>query len=157
MPALLASEGRIGQDHIEAVLVLDVGEVNLAEDFADFVFEGVRPAGPLFEGVQVGEELLVDEVAEVVAGFRPVVVDPAVVALGGCTFFPAVGLVEEIRVLLAVEGGFVGAVLLRAVEVVQPASFQRTSSMFLKACSNIVRVSIGNRRYRNPFYPLAGC
>jgi len=52
-----------------------------------------------------------------------------------------------------VEGGFIGFILLERVEileeeepgslgvvesVVQPASLRRTSSMFLKACSNMV-------------------
>ena len=56
-------------------LVLD-----LAEDFADLVFDGVRAAGLLFEAVQVRKELLVDEVAQVVAGQRGVVVELAVLA-----------------------------------------------------------------------------
>ena len=57
-------------------LVLD-----LAEDFADLVFDGVRAGGLLLEAVQVGEELAVDEVAEVVAGQGLVVVDLAVLVL----------------------------------------------------------------------------
>jgi hypothetical protein len=44
-------------------LVLD-----FAEDLSDFVFEGVGAGRLLLELVQVGEELSVDEVAEVVAG-----------------------------------------------------------------------------------------
>ena len=51
-------------------LVLD-----LAEDLADIVFDGVRPAGSLRISVQVGKELAVDEVAEVVAGQRLVVIE----------------------------------------------------------------------------------
>jgi hypothetical protein len=43
-------------------LVLD-----LAEDFSNFVFDGVWAGGLLLEGMQVGEELPIYEVAEVVA------------------------------------------------------------------------------------------
>ena len=44
-------------------LVLD-----LAEDLADLVLDGVRPAGLLFEAVQVGEQLAVYEIPQIVAG-----------------------------------------------------------------------------------------
>ena len=54
-------------DLAQVVAALDL-VFDLAEDFADFVFDGVGPGGLLLEAVQVGEELLVDEVAEVVAG-----------------------------------------------------------------------------------------
>jgi hypothetical protein len=37
--------------------------VDLAEDLTYFVFNRVRPAGLLFESMQVGKELLVDKVA----------------------------------------------------------------------------------------------
>ena len=77
------------------------------------------PGGLLLEAVQVGEEFPVDEVAEVVAGLGPVVVDLAVLALGRGPFFPAVGLVEDVGVLLAVQRGFVGPVLLQPVQVFQ--------------------------------------
>jgi hypothetical protein len=92
---------------------------DLAEDFPDFVFDGVRSGGLLREAVQVGEEFPIDEVAEVVAGRRPVVVDLAVPALGRGPFLPAVGLVEDVGVLLAFERGFVGPVLLQRVQVFQ--------------------------------------
>ena len=95
-------------------LVLD-----LAEDLADLVFDGVRPAGLLLEAVQVGEELVVDEVAQVVAGQGGVVVELAVLALGRGPAFPAIGLVEDEGVLLAFQRGFVGLVLLQPVEVLQ--------------------------------------
>jgi len=52
--------------------------------------------------VEVGKELEVDEIAEVVAGEGRVVVELAVFALGGSPGFPPVGLVEEIGVFLAV-------------------------------------------------------
>ncbi len=69
--------------------------------------------------MQVGEELLIDEVAEVVAGHRLVVVELAVLALRRGPALPAVGLVEDEGVFLALERGFVGLVLLQAVEVFQ--------------------------------------
>ena len=67
--------------------------------------------------MQVGKELLVDEVAEVVAGQGLVVVELAVLALGRGPAFPAVRLVEDVGVLLAVQLGLVGLVLLQTVEV----------------------------------------
>ena len=95
-------------------LVLD-----LAEDLADLVFDGVRPAGLLLEAVQVGEQLLVDEVAQVVAGQRLVVVELAVLALGRGPAFPAIRLLEDVGVFLPVQRGLVGPVLLQPVEVFQ--------------------------------------
>ncbi len=92
---------------------------DLAEDFADLVFDGVRAAGLLLEAVQVGKELAVDEVAQVVAGQRLVVVELAVLALGRGPALPAVGLVEDEGVFLALQLGLDGLVLLQAVEVFQ--------------------------------------
>ena len=92
---------------------------DLAEDLADLVFDGVRAGGLLLEAVQVGEELLVDEVAEVVAGQGLVVVELAVLVLGRGPAFPAIGLVEDVGVFLALQRGLVGFVLLQAVEVFQ--------------------------------------
>ena len=63
--------------------------------------------------------MLVDEIAEVVAGQGGVVVELAVLALGRGPGFPAVGLVEDVGVFLAVQRGFGGFVLLQAVEVFQ--------------------------------------
>ena len=40
---------------------------DLVEDLPDLVLDGVQPTRLLLEAVEVGEELLVDEVAEVVA------------------------------------------------------------------------------------------
>ena len=67
-------------DLAQVVAALDF-VFDLAEDFADLVFDGVRPAGLLLEAVEIGEELEVDEVAQVIAGLRFVVVDLAVLAL----------------------------------------------------------------------------
>ena len=52
-------------DLAQVVAALDA-VLDLAEDLADLVFDGVRAGGLGFETVQVGEELLVDEVAEIV-------------------------------------------------------------------------------------------
>ena len=95
-------------------LVLD-----LAEDLADLVLDGVRPAGLLLEAVQVGEQLLVDEVAQVVAGHRLVVVELAVLALGRGPDFPAILLFEDVGVFLPLQRRFVGSVLLQPVQVFQ--------------------------------------
>src|SRR6202022_4233012 len=53
-------------DLAHVVAALDL-VLDLAEDLPDLVFDRVRPAGPLLEAVEVGKELLADEVAEVVA------------------------------------------------------------------------------------------
>jgi hypothetical protein len=77
---------------------------DFAEDFADFVFDSVGAGGTLLKAGEVGEELEVDEVAEVVAGESFVVVDLAVAIRAAGSFgsgpsFPAIGLVEEESVL----------------------------------------------------------
>ena len=95
-------------------LVLD-----LAEDLPNLVFDGVRAARLLFEAVQVGKELPVHEVAEVVAGQGFVVVEFAVLALGRGPAFPSIGLVEDVGVFLAVQRGLGAFVLLKIVEVFQ--------------------------------------
>jgi len=48
--------------------------LNLSENFTDLVFNSVRPGGALFEPVQIGKQLTIDEVAEVIAGQRGVMV-----------------------------------------------------------------------------------
>ena len=105
-------------DLAQVVAALDL-VLDLAEDLADLVFDGVRPAGLLLEAVQVGEELPVDEVAQVVAGQRLVVVELAVLALRRGPALPAVGLVEDEGVLLALQRGLRRLVLLQPVEVLQ--------------------------------------
>ena len=79
-------------------------------------------------------------------------VDVAVFPLRRSPLFPAVGLIEDEGVFFAGERSFVGSVLLQTIEVFQEeepggflcvvelggttGSLRRTSSMFLKACSN---------------------
>ena len=69
--------------------------------------------------MQVGKELAVDEVAEVVAGQRLVVVELAVLALGRGPAFPAIGLVEDGGVFPARQRGLGGFHLLQVVEVLE--------------------------------------
>ena len=92
---------------------------DLAENLADFVFNGARPGGPLREIVEIGKELLVDEILQVIARERGIVVKLAVRSLGRGPALPAVGLFEFVGVCLPAEGGLVGAVLLQAVEILQ--------------------------------------
>ena len=47
---------------------------DLAEDLTDFVFNRIGSASLLLEGVQIREELCVDEVAEIIPRLRLVVV-----------------------------------------------------------------------------------
>jgi hypothetical protein len=92
---------------------------DLAEDFADFVFDGIGTGGALLEAVEVGEELGVDEIAEVVSGERFVVVELAGLVFGRRPGFPAIGFFEKEGVFLSVEFGFGATVLLEAVEILE--------------------------------------
>lgn len=68
-------------DLTQVITALDL-ILDLPEDFTDLIFDRIRPAGPLLEAVQVGKELRGDELAQVIAGLRLVVIDLAVLALG---------------------------------------------------------------------------
>jgi hypothetical protein len=84
-------------DLAQIVAALDA-VLYLAENFADFVFDGVGPGGLLLKAVQVGEELGVDELDEVVAPKRCVMVDLTVSAFRRRPCRPAVGLIEDVGV-----------------------------------------------------------
>jgi len=92
---------------------------DLAEDFVDFVFQRVRPAGFLLEALQIGEELSVDKIAQIIPRERLVVVRLAVFILGRGPGIPAVGRVQNVRVGLAVERSLGGFVCFQPVEVFQ--------------------------------------
>jgi hypothetical protein len=81
-------------DLAQVVAAVDL-VLDLAEDLADLVFDGVRPAGALLEAVQVGEELGVDEVAQVVASLGLVVVEFAVRVFRRRPAFPSVVGIED--------------------------------------------------------------
>ena len=100
-------------DVAQVVAALDL-VFDFAEDFADFVFDSIRAAGSLLEAVKIGKELAINEIGEVVAGLDFVVVHGRTFrsanreigvpgGLGCGPFVPAVGLVQEEGVLLAVE------------------------------------------------------
>jgi len=78
-------------DLAQVVAALDL-VFDLAEDFADLVLDGVRPAGLLLEAVQIGKELQIDELGEVAAGKSDIVIELAVFALRCTPAFPALGL-----------------------------------------------------------------
>ena len=105
-------------DFAQVVAALDL-VLYLTEDFADFVFYGVRTAGLLLEAVQVGKELLVDEFSEVITDQRLVVINLATLVLRCSPAFPAVGFVEDVAVFLALQLGLHRLVLLQPVEVFQ--------------------------------------
>jgi hypothetical protein len=90
---------------------------DLAEDFADLVFDRVGPVGALLEALEIAEEVAVDEVDEVVAGECGVVVEGAVGLFGGGPGGPAMGRVDEELVGLGDQFGFNGPFLLQVVEV----------------------------------------
>jgi hypothetical protein len=103
-------------DLAQVVAALDL-VFDLAEDFGDFILDGVRPGRFELEPLQVREEFLVDEVAKIVAGQRGVVVELAVLALGRSPAFPSVGLIEEVGVLLVVKVGLGQPILLEIIEI----------------------------------------
>jgi hypothetical protein len=103
--------------------------VDLAEDLTYFVFNRVRPAGLLFESMQVGKELLVDEVTEVVAGNGLVMVDFAVLSPGSGPLVPAVGLVEDEVVFLALQRRLGRLVLFQPIEVFKRNKSQEVCSV----------------------------
>jgi len=105
-------------DFAQVVAAVDL-VLDLAEYLADLVFDGVRAIGFLLEAVQVGKQLAVYEVAQIVAGRRLVVIRLAVVVFGRGPAFPAVRQVENERVFPALQLGFHGLVLLQAVQKFQ--------------------------------------
>ena len=104
-------------DLTKVVAALDA-VLYLAEDFANFVFDGIRLIARLgLEAVEIGKELLVDEVEKVIAAGRGVVVNLAVLAFRRSPRFPAVGLVEDVGIALALQCGLGGLVVLKSIEV----------------------------------------
>ena len=104
-------------DLAQVVATLDA-VFNLAENFADLVFDGVRAAGLGLKTVQVGEELGVDEGDEVITSQGGVVVNLAVL-FWRSPRLPAIRSIEDVGVFPAVEGGFGGLVVFEGVEVFQ--------------------------------------
>jgi hypothetical protein len=92
---------------------------DLSEDLPDFIFDGVRSAGLLSEAAQVREELVIDEIPQVVAGKRFILVDLAVLAFGCRPASPAILLFEKKRILFTIQFSLDCFVLLQAVEVFQ--------------------------------------
>ncbi len=90
---------------------------NLAEDFADLVFDGVRAAGPLPEPLQIRKKLPVHVVDQVVAGQRVVMVERTVGLLRGRPFRPSVLVGDDARVGLADKLGLHRPALFQVVQV----------------------------------------
>lgn len=90
-----------------------------AEDLADLVFDRVRPAGALLEALQVGEQALVHEVAQVVAGEGGVMIQLAAGVLRCRPAVPAVALLEDGRIGAALQDGHGGLVVFEPVEVLE--------------------------------------
>ena len=97
-----------------ADLVLD-----LAEDLTDLVFDGVGTAGALFEAVQIGEEVALDEGDQVVAGQCLMMVEGTVRGLGGGPGVPPVGGIEDVEPGLAVERGLGRLFAFQVIEIFQ--------------------------------------
>ncbi len=90
---------------------------NLAEDFADLVFDGVWAAGLQLESVQVSKEFGVDEITQIGAGLCGVVIELAILPLGPGPGFPAIRLFEDVGMALALKRGLRCLVLFEGVEI----------------------------------------
>ena len=128
--------------------------LNLAEYLPDLVFQRIGSAGPLLEPLEVGEQLPINELEEVITGQGGIVVDLPILPLGSSPDVPAVLPIQKVGVSLPLQFRFRGAVLLRSVEIFQEekpgrlfnvVEFSRTPGLFpedvvdiLKACSNMV-------------------
>lgn len=91
----------------------------LAEDFADFVFDGIGVVGGVLEFGEVREKVLVYEVAEIVAVARSVVVELAVGSFWRRPGGPAIDWVEHVIESYSGKLGFNLAVFLEVVEVLE--------------------------------------
>ncbi len=79
----------------------------ISPKISPILYSMVAGGGALLRSpAEVGEELLVDEVAQVVARERRVVVEVAGLSLGAAQAFPAEGWVEDVGVVLALKLGF---------------------------------------------------
>ena len=124
-------------------LVLD-----LTEDLADLVFDSVRAGRLLPEAMQMGEELSVHEVPEIIAGGGLVVVEITVFSLGRGPNSQLIRLVEDVGVSFAFQRVFAAFVLLKIVQVFQEEQpgnllgvieFRRASSFFPKDILNVFK------------------
>ncbi len=104
-------------DNLSQVVTALNAVLDLAEDLADLVFDGVRTGGSLLESHKVGKELVVDECKKVVASEGLVVIDLTVFGFGCCPRLPSILFIEDVAVFLAFESGFVRFVLLQSVKV----------------------------------------
>ena len=104
-------------DLAQIVAALDA-VLDLAEDFANLVFEGIRSGGLGLEAVQVGEKLGVDELDEIVARHSMVVVNLTVL-FRRSPRFPSVVKIKNRCVFFPIERGFGGLIVLQGVEIFQ--------------------------------------
>ncbi|MNN67108.1 hypothetical protein D3C81_1827260 [compost metagenome] len=68
---------------------------NLAEDFANLVLDGIRPARPLLEPFQIGEQFFIDKFHQIVTGHGHVVVNLAIGIFGGGPARPAIARQQD--------------------------------------------------------------
>lgn len=90
---------------------------DLAEDLANPVFQGLGIAGPLAEALQVRKQLAVDEGDQITSGERVIVVELAIGGFRCGPGRPAVGLVDHEAVGSAHQLRFLGALVLKVVQV----------------------------------------
>ena len=106
-------------DHVpQAVTALQL-VFDLAEDFADLVFDGIGTAGPLLESGEIGEQFDVDEVTQVIAGQCYVVVDLSRRGFGCGPSFPPIGCLKNEAVGLALKLGLGSLVMFKRIKVFQ--------------------------------------
>jgi hypothetical protein len=108
-------------DFAQVIAAMDL-VLDLAENLADFIFDGVRPAGPFPETMEIREKLAVDEFAQIIPGKCLVVVELAVLVLGRGPGFPTVGA-SRIK-----EYFFLSSLASMALSCSRPSRYFRNSS-----------------------------
>jgi hypothetical protein len=148
-------------DLAQVVAALDL-VLELGKDLPDLVLDGIRTGGALREPLQVGEELLVDEVAKIIPGERLVMIQRSVLGFGRRPGEPAIGLLKDVAVFLALERSFLNLVLLEPIEVFQEqqpggllcvVELGRASGFFAQHVIDIAECLFKhvNPRYYSPF------
>lgn len=89
----------------------------LPEDLSDLLFDGVGTAGLLFELLEIGEELLIDEIPEVIAGLCVVMIQVAAFVFRRGPAIPSIGSVEDIVVTLPGKRGFIRPIFLQVIQI----------------------------------------
>ena len=93
--------------------------LDLAENLADLVFDGVRAFGTVLEIAQIGEQFAVDEIGQVIAGQGLVVIQLSMPIFWGSPHFPTKFRGDDRRVGFACQCGCILPVFFEVIQVLQ--------------------------------------